>query len=417
MEIGALISAANAAYATYNQIDSNSAKELYLLKQKIEQIIPVLDAVQQLYHERNSALFTPTLTRAMETIQQSRKVVKNGSISFIGLAKPLFHKEVKALTKEIAAVIKELTLAIVAWNALGQSVPKGAPWTPKVCVLGAPNSGKSSFILALNKQRFVEGSDPSSTATCSQMVTPANNEIQIWDLPGDSSFQPNSNTYVKQASLVLFFYSVEDPSQLQETIDWYNFTADIIPEGALVALVANKIDLLPKLLQERTITQEELDKGKLFAAAHDMLYYEVSSKTSENVEHCIFKLFSRLKPPFCKTEDPKPEISVSGYLHKIPGSKGDKLQRWQERFFVCNVQEDNTVYYYRSNQDYRRNKYAGKVHLDEVQVVEDLENEACKKPFSFKVVTPNRTWYFYASETAEKEKWKNVFSNNIAQSS
>lgn len=104
MEVGSIISVARAAYGIYNKFEIVT-NEIYQMKQKIEQLIPVVEAVQILYlfvfliyftcfrlpdcryAQRNNNLFTSILSRSMETLQQCTKIVENGIGSFLGLAK------------------------------------------------------------------------------------------------------------------------------------------------------------------------------------------------------------------------------------------------------------------------------------------------------------------------------------------
>lgn len=48
MEVGSIISVARAAYGIYNKFEIVT-NEIYQMKQKIEQLIPVVEAVQILY--------------------------------------------------------------------------------------------------------------------------------------------------------------------------------------------------------------------------------------------------------------------------------------------------------------------------------------------------------------------------------
>jgi len=194
---------------------------------------------------------------------------------------------------------------------------------------------------------------------------------------------------------------------------WYEFVKKTIAPYAVVALVGNMLDLVQGENPRKTLTPEERVWGQEFAKSNNMLYCEVSAKTGENIEYCLFKIFSRITHYHnalggdYETEKSTP-VSISGYVFKVPGSRGNKIGGWQERFFVCNTNDEKNVYYYRNNEDYRRKKFAGKISLTDVTSVEKGD-AITNKPNSLIVSTPKRTWYFYAEQEVEIGKWYDLF--------
>jgi len=45
------------------------------------------------------------------------------------------------------------------------------------------------------------------------------------------------------------------------------------------------------------LTEEDLKWGPTFAQENNLIYLEVSCKTGENINYCLYKLFSRIAAP------------------------------------------------------------------------------------------------------------------------
>jgi len=216
--------------------------------------------------------------------------------------------------------------------------------------------------------------------------------------------------YTRTAKVIIVMYDITSPNSYPLTVHWYNKVKSCTPPDVLMALVGNKKDMIPTAIESKQITEEDLKWGPTFAEENNLIYLEVSCKTGENVNYCLYKIFSRVVMPqqIATAETEESSASLSGFLHKVPGIRGDNIGGWQERFFVCNASDMEHLYYYRSNRDYRIKKYAGKIKISEVKSVK-LADDITQQSHSLTVVTPNRTWYFYAQKQEEQQKWLDFF--------
>ena len=86
-------------------------------------------------------------------------------------------------------------------------------------ILGSQGVGKTSFLDSYQQKKFqvkVRPSDAAHYVTvmidlagCTDQV-----QMQIWDLPGKSSFVPLNRMYIRDANVALIMYDVNDASSL-----------------------------------------------------------------------------------------------------------------------------------------------------------------------------------------------------------
>lgn len=433
MDIESVVASALSAKKAYDKYQ-DTTDELYQMKRKLDQLIGIVESTQLLYKQRDRQVFDAVMGRASETIRHCKEVLEDTQGNFLGLIKTAtFNMELRQVGNEIGDVIKEFTLAVVTWNALGGT----AQWTPKVTLVGPSGGGKSNFLTAWQKREYKPDNAPTIGAGNVKIEAAPQCQIDIWDTAGQQKYMGLANMYLKGASIVLVCFSLIDSDHKKSTTEWYEVVRKGISPGTVVALVGTKLDLVEHERTSGKLSTEWREWGQKFAAYSNIFYFEVSAKTGENIEYCVFKLFSRLRPPGISLDDAGPSasasasgvnsgsgasgsgaasrftVSLSGYLHKVPGVRKNKIGGWQERFFVCNTRDAQNVYYYRSNNDYRRNKYAGKISLSDVRSAKEAD-DVTKKSNSFIVNTPDRMWYFYAKDANEKKKWLELFRQAIS---
>lgn len=437
MDIENVVSSALTTKQAYDKYQ-NTTDELYQMKRKLDQLITIVESTQLLYKQRDRQVFDGVVPKATETIQHCKKVLDNTQGNFLGLIKTAnFNMELRLLANEIGDIIKEFTLAVVTWNALGGT----AQWTPKVTLVGPSGGGKSNFLTAWQKREYKPDNAPTIGAGNVKIAPSPQCQIDIWDTAGQQRYMGLTNMYIKGASVVLVCFSLTDIDHKKSTPEWYDVVRKGVSPGTVVALVGTKLDLVEQERSAGKLSTEWREWGQKFAAYSNIFYFEVSAKTGENIEYCVFKLFSRMRPPGANLEivagpsassaspsagpsaarsaSPSSNaasrftVSLSGYLHKVPGDRKNKIGGWQERFFVCNTRDAQNVYYYRSNNDYRRNKFAGKISLTDVRSAKEAD-DVTKKSHSFIVNTQERTWYFYAKDANEKKKWLELFRQAIS---
>ena len=110
-------------------------------------------------------------------------------------------------------------------------------------------------------------------------------KVQIWDCLASSSATIMSSIY-KGAHGIILLYDVTSPSTLESTEDWLKEIKTYAKADVVVYLVGTKTDL------DRNVS---IESGKQMAEKLGIKYYEVSSKTGENVDSLFCKIVNDLK--------------------------------------------------------------------------------------------------------------------------
>ena len=66
--------------------------------------------------------------------------------------------------------------------------------------------------------------------------------MQIWDLPGKSSFVPLNRMYIRDANVALIMYDVTDASSLESVDQWIEELKENAPTELIIALAGTKKD-------------------------------------------------------------------------------------------------------------------------------------------------------------------------------
>ncbi len=66
--------------------------------------------------------------------------------------------------------------------------------------------------------------------------------MQIWDLPGKSSFVALNRMYIRDANVALIMYDVNDVSSLESVDQWIEELKENAPTELIIALAGNKKD-------------------------------------------------------------------------------------------------------------------------------------------------------------------------------
>ena len=100
--------------------------------------------------------------------------------------------------------------------------------------------------------------------------------FNVWNLAGQDRYNSLSTMYYKIAHAIMVVYDITDKNTYEIAKTWiYDLKAEM-DNNIVIALIGNKLDLNAK----REITYQE---SKLFADNMDILFFETSAKTSENI--------------------------------------------------------------------------------------------------------------------------------------
>ncbi len=105
--------------------------------------------------------------------------------------------------------------------------------------------------------------------------------LVLWDLGGQPSYNELQRRYMTGASMAIIVYDVTRPQTFLDVGEWFTRFMTVCP-NAVVAVVANKIDR-----PDRLVPQEA---GDMISKWLDVLHYETSAKTGENIEQMFSDL-------------------------------------------------------------------------------------------------------------------------------
>jgi len=119
------------------------------------------------------------------------------------------------------------------------------------------------------------------------MIEFRNNSIklQIWDSAGQERYKALIPSYVRGAAIIFIIYDLSDYNSFVNVEGWINFIKQVNTDESLLILCGNKSDL------DRKITYKD---GYELAQKYNMLFFETSAKTSQNLNLMMFTAISQL---------------------------------------------------------------------------------------------------------------------------
>lgn len=162
----------------------------------------------------------------------------------------------------------------------------------KLVALGNGAVGKTSCIKRYTENSFSERYIATIGTTFAlktlDVVLPSGSTISarvvLWDLAGQPTYNELRRRYMAGASMAIIVYDVTRPQTFLDIGEWFTKFITVCP-NAVVAVVANKIDR-----EDRLVPPEA---GKMVTQWLDVLHYETSAKTGENVTTLFTDLVQR----------------------------------------------------------------------------------------------------------------------------
>ena len=149
----------------------------------------------------------------------------------------------------------------------------------KYIIIGDSSVGKSNLLLRYVHNRF----NGDYQATIGVEFGAKNLEIdeeiyriQIWDTAGQENFRSITRAYYKNSVCALVVYDITSPDSFNNVQSWIEDCKNQSPKSVFMVLVGNKCDLE----SQRKISP---DQGKALADKNQMLFFETSALTGQNV--------------------------------------------------------------------------------------------------------------------------------------
>ncbi len=150
----------------------------------------------------------------------------------------------------------------------------------KYIIIGNPSVGKSCLLNQFLNNKF--NSEYELTVGVefgAKTITIDNGEkvkLQIWDTAGQESFKSITRGYYRSAAVAVITYDITSRNSFDSIDSWLKECKQNGNKEMTLVLVGNKSDLEDK----REVPYEE---GEKMAEDNNMLFFETSAKTSDNV--------------------------------------------------------------------------------------------------------------------------------------
>jgi small GTP-binding protein len=150
----------------------------------------------------------------------------------------------------------------------------------KYIIIGDSSVGKSNLLLKYTQNRFNDDYQATIGVEFGAKNLDINKKVyrvQIWDTAGQENFRSITRAYYKNSACAMIVYDITCQETFKSIQSWIEDVKNQSPKTVLLILVGNKIDLEDK----RQVSYED---GKALADKNDMLFFETSAKTGENVK-------------------------------------------------------------------------------------------------------------------------------------
>ncbi|KAK8861144.1 hypothetical protein M9Y10_012839 [Tritrichomonas musculus] len=184
-----------------------------------------------------------------------------------------------------------------------------SPLNFKFIIVGNSAVGKSCLLLRFDEDRFQPIHDVTVGVTFSIKTLQIDGQdikVQIWDTAGQEIFRSITRSYYRDSNCAIIVYDITDRTSFEKIGDWVRDVRNLAPPECTIALVGNKLDLAAQRVVETS-------EGEELADRENMIFYETSAASGENVKELfnasVSTVFSRMKNS--NANNPKPTVTLS----------------------------------------------------------------------------------------------------------
>jgi small GTP-binding protein len=155
-------------------------------------------------------------------------------------------------------------------------------------VIGQSSVGKTSAMIQYTKNTFSPDHDITIGVDFMRKNIIVDNykiELQIWDCAGLRAFKTLTHHYYQKSCVALCIFDLSSSESLNEVVEYLLESKEMCPNYATIVLVGNKKDLPRKI---------SLEDAQEFALKHNVPYFEISSKTGENIENMFIEIVKQV---------------------------------------------------------------------------------------------------------------------------
>ena len=178
----------------------------------------------------------------------------------------------------------------------------------RICLVGDAGVGKTSLLTRFCDNTF-DNNYTSTIGVDFKVVTLKYKNIitklHIWDTAGQERFKSMAINYFRSSHGFMFIYDITEKESFENIQNWIDLAFSNSNTVGINFLVGNKSDIE----NQRKITK---DSAKDFANEKNLIFFETSAKSSENVEK-VFEFFAyKLIQYFLSNKDKYDNSDLSG---------------------------------------------------------------------------------------------------------
>ena len=191
----------------------------------------------------------------------------------------------------------------------------------KVILLGSIGVGKTCLITRYKTGKFLDKLPSTRSPNYVQIQKEINNKeytFNIWDTAGQEKYNSLTQTFAKNAKIIILVYSIIDKESFNSLNKWFELAKNVNGEkGYSLGIAANKSDLYKENIKD--IIPDS--KGKEYAKKINAIWKSTSAKEDSE---SIVELMNELMEDFINNKKNLINVEISYRLDSTILSKKEK---------------------------------------------------------------------------------------------
>ena len=146
----------------------------------------------------------------------------------------------------------------------------------KIILLGESGTGKSNLINICCNLEFNPNTPSNITSSIVEKPIILGNlkyTIKLWDTAGQEKFRSLNNLFIKDSKICIFVYDITNRESFNQLEFWVKKVNEILGKEPILAVVANKNDLIPEQIKKK--------EGEEYAKSIGAFFLQTSAKNDK----------------------------------------------------------------------------------------------------------------------------------------
>eukprot|EP00993_Chasmostoma_nieuportense_P004222 NODE_4903_length_724_cov_22.641541_g4740_i0.p1 GENE.NODE_4903_length_724_cov_22.641541_g4740_i0~~NODE_4903_length_724_cov_22.641541_g4740_i0.p1 ORF type:complete len:201 (+),score=52.90 NODE_4903_length_724_cov_22.641541_g4740_i0:57-659(+) len=177
----------------------------------------------------------------------------------------------------------------------------------KLVLLGEAGVGKSSIVLRLIKDEYVEYQHSTVGASFFRHSVPLAEQtlhFDIWDTAGQERYKSLASMYYRGAAAALVVYDITSMESFERAKFWVKELHQGGDGNLVIALTGNKCDLV----DQRKVSEEMAER---YAMENGLICLETSAKTAINIHEVFAAIAHKLVDNVAQTAQTVPAVGFN----------------------------------------------------------------------------------------------------------